>query len=365
MNHPRRLIAAALLLLAANASASPAEAERLRKSWELEMEKWSLETRAATTPEARASALARQPDSVPYARKMWQMISPALDQPWTLEPAAWFLSIAPRLFTTDEGGNRVQVFSAEIAELLKALDSHHIRAQGLTPVCMALAALGDPRVLPLLEKIQSSNPDPKTQGVAALAYAIVLKSLGDGPDLMRKRLTALRKAIIDSSDVDLGGGTTVAKVAEDELYIIRHLTKGRTAPDLSGIDSASRPLKLSDHTGNIIVLFFWSSTMTEAEHAISLLNETNTRFRDRGVVVLGVNQDPLEKLRSMEADGSVSWKSFSDPNNQLAGEYRVTNRPLIFVLDAERRIQYVGLPGSFADLTVEALLSEAKPDASE
>ncbi len=89
---------------------------------------------------------------------------------------------------------------------------------------------------------------------------MILKTLGDDPELMRKRLTYLRKAIIQSSDVNLGG-TTVAKLAEDELYIIRFLTKGRVAPDLSGTDSAGRPLKLSDHKGKVIVLLFWGSTM--------------------------------------------------------------------------------------------------------
>jgi peroxiredoxin len=90
-----------------------------------------------------------------------------------------------------------------------------------------------------------------------------------------------------------------------------------------------------------------------------MINEMNARFQDRGVVVLGVNQDSLEKLRSLEGDGSVSWRSFSDPSNQLARTYRVVSWPLLYVLDGERRIQYAGMPGSFADLTVEALLSEA------
>ena len=33
----------------------------------------------------------------------------------------------------------------------------------------------------------------------------------------------------------------------------------------------------------------------------------------------------------------------------------------VYVLDGERKIHYAGAPGSFAELTAEALLSEAKP----
>lgn len=364
MHSLSRLIAAAtLLLLAAESPASPAEAERIRKSWQLAMENWSLETRAATTPDARAAAIAKRPDSLPYARDMWAKIGSALDQEWTLESVAWFLRVAPGLREARAEGTVAQVFSAEIDEVFKAIEAHHLKSPQLIPVCMALAGTGDPRAVHLLEKIQASHPETKTQGVAALASALILNSLGDNPELMRKRLTFLRKAIIDSSEVDLGG-VTVAKLAEDELYIIRFLSKGRIAPDLSGIDSAGRPLKLSDFSGKIVVLLFWNSTMDETERVIAITSEMKRKFQGRPLEVLGVNHDSLEKLRSMEAEGAVTWRNFSDPNNQLSGEYRVAAVPLVYVLDGERKIHYAGTPGSFVDLTAEALLSE-KDNAPE
>ena len=364
--HPlsRLIAAAALLLLAAEASASPAEAQRIRKSWQVAMENWVLETRAATTPEARAAAVAKRPDTVPFAREMWGRISSALDQEWALEPAAWFLQVAPALRETRPDGSTAPVFTGEIDAVFKAIETHHLKSPQLMPVCMALAGTRDPRALGLLEKIQTTHPETKTQGVAALASALILKTLGDEPELMRKRLTLLRKAIIDSSEVDLGG-ITVAKLAEDELYIIRYLTKGRVAPDLSGIDSASRPLKLSDFSGKIIVLLFWNSTMDEAERVIEITAEMKRKFQGRPLEVLGVNHDSLEKLRALEAEGSVNWRNFSDPSNQLSREYRVANWPVVYVLDGERKIHYVGAPGSFAELTAEALLSETAPAPAE
>jgi peroxiredoxin len=197
-----------------------------------------------------------------------------------------------------------------------------------------------------------------------MATALVLKSLGEDPELMRKRLTCLRKAIIDSSDVDLGG-ITVAKLAEDELYIIRHLTKGRVAPDLVGTDSAKSPLKLSGEAGRIVMLLFWNSAMNELDHTIAMTNTIRQRFEGRPVTVLGVNLDPLEKLRALEADQTVTWRNFSDPKGELAKAYRVNSLPLVYVLDGERRIHFSGTPGSFAELTMEALLSEIKPAGAE
>jgi peroxiredoxin len=231
-------------------------------------------------------------------------------------------------------------------------------------MCSALAVSPNPRSLAVLEKIQSTHPDPKTQGVAALGAAIQLKTLGDDGEIMRKRLNYLRKAIIQSSDIDIQG-TTVAKIAEDELHVIRYLTKGRVAPNLVGMDSANRPLSLEANKGKIIVLLFWNSNMQDAQRVIDITNKLVTKFRGRPLVVLGVNNDPEAALRALQANDTVTWQNFSDPQNKLAKEFRIGSWPAVFVLDGERKIHYAGTPGSFAELTAEALLSELKPVAPE
>lgn len=364
MNFLNRLIAVVVLLHATDSTASPADARSIQKKWQLTFDQWSLETRVAATAEARAKVWNARPDATPFARQMWDVIGPALNEEWSLEPAAWFLRVTPTLLTTHSDGSTVPTFAKEIEAIRKAVESAHLKSAKLIPVCMALAATPDPRSLVVLEKIQANHPNPKIQGVAALGAAMILKTLGDNPELMQKRLTNLRMAIIQSSDVDLGG-TTVAKLAEDELYIIRFLTKGRVAPDLSGVDSAGRPLKLSDHKGKVIVLLFWSATIQEAERVVQITAQMTRKFQGQPFVVIGVNCDPLEKLRAMEADGSVTWRNLSDPANQLAAEYRVGSWPLVYVLDGERKIHYSGAPGSFAELTAEALLGEIKPAVRE
>ncbi|MGA0845730.1 MAG: peroxiredoxin family protein [Luteolibacter sp.] len=353
------LIAVLLLGNQAGVAASPAQAAKIHKAWDADMASWAAALEAATTPDQVAAARKKQPDPVKAAESMWQAIGSQLDQSWTLEHMAWFLEVTPGLLQLSPQGARVQIFAEPLMNILDALDRHHLRSEGLTPVCMALAGNADPRTLPLLEKIIARHPDPKIQGVASLAAAVALRSLGDEPDLMRKRLTHLRKAIIDSSDVEVRPSTTVAQIAEDELYRIRYLSKGRKAPDLVGKDSGGRPLKLSSYQGKIVVLVFWSETMNDADHAIQLINQLHDRYQSgQAVKILGVNADPLPQLRSLEGSDAVKWSSFSDPSRELAQKFRVSSWPLVFVLDADRRIQFTGTPGSFVDLTVDALLSE-------
>ncbi len=364
MNRLSRLIPLISLLLAGGAMASPANAQRIQKSYQLATEKWALEMRIATSPEDRAKAWNARPDATSFARNMWEEIGLSLAEEWTLEPAAWFVRVTQGLLTTNPNGSTAPTFAAENDAIRKAVEDHHLASGKLIPMCSALATNQDPRSLTLLENIQATHPDKTIQGVAALGAAMQLKNIGDDPELMKKRLTYLRKAIIQSSEVDING-TTVAKLAEDELYIIRFLTKGRVAPDLTGVDSANRPITLSSHKGKVIVLLFWSSSVQEADRVIEITSALEKKFRGRPFVVVGVNHDPVEKLRAMQADGTVTWPNFSDPENKLSTEYRVGSWPLAYVLDGERKIHYAGAPGSFVEFTAEALLGEMKPTATK
>jgi peroxiredoxin len=364
MNVLRRLIPLLCLLVFSHAQASPSEAQAIQKSYQAAMDKWAQELRIATTADERAKIWNDRPNVVNYAKNMWAAIGSSLDQDWTLGPAAWFLRTTGALFATDAQGVSALVFAKENEAIRQAVESDHLKNPKLIPMCSALAVSPNPRSLAILEKIQGNHPDPKTQGVAALGAALQLKSLGDDGEIMRKRLTYLRKAIIQSSDIELDG-STVAKIAEDELHVIRYLTKGRIAPDLVGVDSAGRPLSLAANQGKIIILLFWNSNMQDAKQVMDITNSLVTKFKGRPLVVLGVNNDPETALRALEANDTVTWQNFSDPDNKLAREYRIGSWPTVFVLDGQRKIHYSGAPGSFAELTAEALLAEAKPIAPE
>lgn len=362
MNTSPVLISLILTASSLSASASPAEATRVRKSWDLRQETWELELKAAATPEARTKVLAARPDATQAARDMWKAISASLGEEWAIESAAWFLRVTPGLLATGPDGSTKPAFADEIDAVRKAVETRLLKSPKLAPMCMALVTNQDPRSLAILEKIIAENPDAKVQGVASLAAAMVLKSLGDDTEIMKKRISNLRTAIIKSADVDVGGAK-VADLARDELYIISHLTKGRVAPDLSGVNSGGEPMRLSDHKGKVVYLLFWSSNMMEAKRVAEIISETARKFQGRPFVVLGVNQDAPDMLRTLERDGTVTWRSFADSPGELAKIYRVATLPTTYILDGERRIHYSGNPGTFAELTAEALLAEAPAPA--
>jgi peroxiredoxin len=367
--HPLRLvILLSLAIFTSHVDASPEKALLLRKTWQTTVDAWTIKCRAATTQQALDQVRAERPDAADYAGKMWALIGNSLDQDWTIEPAAWFLVItqglpatvadrnidSPRLGPPTKEIHYTPAFSKEINAIRSAILTHHLQSPKVMPICMALASLNDPLSLNILEKIQSINPDTKIQGVAALAAAIVLKNLGDDPDLIRKRLTYLRKSIIESADVELGN-STVANLAENELYHIQFLSKGRVAPDLSGVDSKGLPIKLSDFKNQVIVLIFWSSTLPQADQTMEITANMVKKFAGKPIAVIGVNHDSIEKLKVMESNGSVTWRNFSDPKYTISKDYRVSSWPTVYVLDQKRQVQYAGPQGTFVEFTAEAL----------
>ena len=47
-------------------------------------------------------------------------------------------------------------------------------------------------------------------------------------------------------------------MAENGLFVMRHLSVGKVAPEITGQDIDGRPFKLSDYRGKVVMLSFWA-----------------------------------------------------------------------------------------------------------
>jgi peroxiredoxin len=345
-----------LLVFTIRAQASPADAERVKRSFELAVDTWALKLKIAESPEERQELLAKRPDPATAANDIWSQIAPSLKEDWSIPYASFFLDLTRNLTVTGEEGITKAAFTEERNRILASFTANHLEKPGIAPFSIALTESGDPKSLPLLEKIIESNPDETTQGIAALGAAMLLRELGDAPEVMKKRLTYLRKAIILASDETVGE-KKVSEIAADELYVIRFLAKGRIAPDLSGTDVSGRVIRLSDLKGKIVVLLFWDAKSPDTDRIIGLTNQMVEKHQGKPVTVIGITPESHDRIRALQADGSIKWNNIIDPTEKLSKEYRITSRPAVLVLGTDGKIEYTGLPGSFAELTVDALLA--------
>jgi peroxiredoxin len=347
----------ALSPVAAWAGTQP-QAEAARQEYDLGVKLWAAKMKIATTTEERAAAQADRPDLTRAGKKMWAIIQPNLHEEWALEPAAWLVKMSPSMTIPGENGARKPAMAEAVTAIRTAVEKYHVKSKKLAPFCLALVSANDPAALGLLHRIETENPDPEVQGVAALAQAMLMKSLGDDAQAVSRRLTLLKKAIINSADTVVDG-VPISKPAGDELYIILHLSKGRPAPEITGVGSGGEPMSLTSYKGKVVVLLFWTSESEDSQTVADMAHKMKERFAGKPFEVVGVNADSTAALRKMQADGQVRWPNFSDPEKKIAVDYRVGFWPLAYVLDSHLNIQYVGALGSFVELTAAALLEQS------
>ena len=334
------------------AAGTPEGALRIQSAYENALEEWAGKL-AIAAPQEQLNVWANRPVSSHHAGLMWNEIKGALDQEWALDHCAWMLERAPVYSVGREEGSEV----SRAARIVEAVRTVHYRNEKVGMVCLALTSQSDPAIMKVIEKVESQNPSREVQGQASLAIAMILKGLGDDPEVMEKRISHLRSAIIKAHEVEVGD-TTVSKLAMDEIFIIRNLTKGRTAPDAIGRDSSGEPFKLSMMEGKVTVLAFWHTRMREAERGLSLLRKLHEQYGQRGVDLIGVTSDSRAVLRGLRANKTIPWRNFSDEDGRIHSQFRVRDLPIVYVLDAQRKIRYIGGPGSFVDLTVEGMLAQ-------
>jgi len=337
-------------------AATEAQAEAITSKFDLSYKLWVSEMKLAKAAGTTSQVANKQPSSVDSAHRLKVLISRDLSKDWTLKYGAWLLENDPALKPESQRA------------LLGAVEKYHIKSPKVGRFCVAMIYLnqrgempraGQPpirsRGMNLLKTIKKNNPDVKVQGQAALALSMMLSNMGDDARVMRERIKNLKEAIIKSADVRVGE-VTVAKIAEDELYKMNNLSKGRVAPEIKGIDSSMRPMRLSQFRGKVVMLVFWSSWDAEAGRMLEILRKTTIQQAGKPVVILGVNRDSLKNLRSLQADTLVTWPNFSDPEQKIAQEYRVAAWPFCMVLDQKGVIAYRGAVGSIADAVVGSLL---------
>jgi len=333
---------------------SPRLAAQIAKEYELATAEWSEKLRVAGGADQQVEVWRERPNSNEFAARLWAELRNSLREEWTLEYCAWLLEHAP-VFAVDRVAGAGKRSPAQ--SIVHAVDRFHIESPKVGRLCLSLTSLQDPKSLALVERVAKENRDKAVQGQAALAIAMLLKGLGDAGDVMKRRLTRLREAIIKAAHVEVGD-LTVGKLAEDEIFVITNLAKGRTAPDILGRDVSGMPFKLSGLKSKVIVLAFWHSNMRDAERGIEMLRKLHQLHGARGLDLVGVTADPAAVLRNLKANGTIPWRNFADTNGRITRDYRVRNLPIVYVLDQKRTIQYIGGPGAFVDLTVEALLAE-------
>jgi cytochrome c biogenesis protein CcmG/thiol:disulfide interchange protein DsbE len=131
---------------------------------------------------------------------------------------------------------------------------------------------------------------------------------------------------------------------------------GRPAPDfaLPTLDRGGA-VRLSDLRGQVVVVNFWASWCRECRVEHPALSLAWDRYRDRGVVFLGIAfQDQPSESRAYAQELVVEWPILTDPGARAAMAFGVFGVPETFVIDREGRVAFRQLGAvSYDDLIHE------------
>lgn len=123
------------------------------------------------------------------------------------------------------------------------------------------------------------------------------------------------------------------------------IKEGDDAPMFKGQTIDNQTIDYADLKGKkVVVLDFWSIYCASCIEAMPRLNEINTEFRDKGLLMIGVNLDSFGTHRVVKfMDGMESKINFPvliDKTRQVATAFSAMVLPTTLVIDASGKIRF-------------------------
>lgn len=129
-----------------------------------------------------------------------------------------------------------------------------------------------------------------------------------------------------------------------------------TAQSLLAAGTALPPVSLQDYRGKAVstddyadakgfVVAFLGTECPLAKLYGPRLQQVADKFRDRGIVVLGINsnqQDSVTEIGAYVRQHGIQFPMLKDPGNKVADSFHADRTPEVFLLDAERNVVYRG-----------------------
>ncbi len=121
---------------------------------------------------------------------------------------------------------------------------------------------------------------------------------------------------------------------------------GMHAPDFHTEDYKGNPLSLSQFEGKIIVMNFWATWNDQCLEKISETKQLYRKFKGPGVQFIGISRDDeIDDLKGVVLQKNIEWPQIFEGmryKGMMSKLYDVRQIPIIFVLDQQGRVQYIG-----------------------
>jgi peroxiredoxin len=106
------------------------------------------------------------------------------------------------------------------------------------------------------------------------------------------------------------------------------------APDFTLNDIYGKKVMLSQFRGEVVILNFWSIWCGPCLAEMPSLNKLYLEFKDKGLMVIGVAEDPAEKpVKSYIQEKGLAFPILMDKERKVYFKYSLFGIPVTFLID--------------------------------
>ncbi len=138
---------------------------------------------------------------------------------------------------------------------------------------------------------------------------------------------------------------TYAIVLSTAFLITRYasaIDEGSRAPQFRADSFDGGRVSLSSSRGKVVVVDFWASWCEPCGHAMPALDRIYQRYKDHGLVVIGVSVDERARnARGFLRRTRVSFPVVHDQDHAVAERYSPPTMPSTYIIDRRGVIRHV------------------------
>ncbi len=111
--------------------------------------------------------------------------------------------------------------------------------------------------------------------------------------------------------------------------------KGKAAEDFTLKDLEGREFNLKDNKGRVVLIDFWASWCSPCKKELPSIERMYNKFKDKGVVIVGVNDEPVTTIRAFVKNNGYSFPTLVDEGSKVSQLYQVRSIPTVIVIDKD------------------------------
>lgn len=130
--------------------------------------------------------------------------------------------------------------------------------------------------------------------------------------------------------------------------------------------SHAEGIDLDQYRGKVVVVDFWASWCAPCRRSFPWLNQIQSKYRDR-VVVIGVNVDRNQAdAAQFLRDVPATFPMIYDPDGKLAAHYEVPGMPSSFIFDSQGKLvaRHIGFRSADSEAREQELRELLPPAAN-